>query len=127
MRKFFGFLLGAASIVLMLIATLSLSTPHSVQAHVDRKAEGAEIFATTGCMHCHGTTAQGTEKGPSLRDVRTHLTAEKMHKQIVEGGQTMPSFSEVLNEEQITAVIEMLRTKHPEKLLAAVPADKISH
>ncbi len=73
--------------------------------------EGATLFNETGCVQCHGPTGLGTAKGPSLRDVRKRLSAEQVHRQIKEGGQSMPPFGEALTEPQIDQLVEFLRSK----------------
>lgn len=123
-RNLARILLGLSFTGLALIFFSFAMAPHNVQAYADHKAEGAEIFESSGCAHCHGNLAQGTEKGPALRTVRNKMTAEKMHKQIVDGGDSMPAFGDALKEDQVQALIELLRTKHPEKLLAQVKTDK---
>jgi mono/diheme cytochrome c family protein len=120
----FAFAFAVVAVAGVGLASAVFITPKPAQAHADAKARGAEVFSTSGCTHCHGATAQGTDKGPSLRGVRSKLTGEQMHKQIVEGGKSMPAFGDALQEEQIAAVIAMLRDKHPEKLLERMPADK---
>ncbi|HEY4356722.1 MAG TPA: cytochrome c [Acidobacteriaceae bacterium] len=116
--------LGLAFAGLLLILFPFAIPPRSVQAYADHKAEGAELFESSGCAHCHGNLAQGSEKGPALRTVRNKMTAERMHKQIMDGGDSMPAFGDALKEDQVQALIELLRTKHPEKLLAHVKTDK---
>ena len=83
--------------------------PASAQA--GSKAEGARLFASSGCTHCHGATGEGTDSGPSLRNVRRKLKAPQIQRQIVEGGGEMPAFGTVLDPEQVTALVAFLRAK----------------
>ena len=74
---------------------------------------GRELFATSGCTHCHGDTGLGTDKGPSLRDLRKHMSADQVRHQIHDGGQSMPPFADALTDEQITKLVAFLRSKAP--------------
>ena len=77
------------------------------------KVQGAQVFATAGCTQCHGPAGLGTDKGPSLRDVRKRLDGDAVYKQIEEGGQAMPPFGDALGDDEITALVEFLRGKKP--------------
>lgn len=101
-------------IVLVVAACISSSVSVApVQAHADAKKEGAALFASSGCGHCHGDMGEGTAKGPSLVDVRKRLSADAMAKQIKDGGKTMPPFGDSLNDEQIEKLVKFLRSRHP--------------
>ena len=78
------------------------------------KAEqaGAVLFRDKGCAYCHGSTAQGTPKGPSLADVRQKLKAPQITRQIVNGGQKMPSFRDSLTDNEISQLVAYLRAKN---------------
>ena len=80
-------------------------------AFEDKKAAGAELFATRGCAHCHGEDGTGTEKGPSLRDVRKKLSASQVSDQIVHGGQGMPAFGDSLKADEVEDLVSFLRAK----------------
>ncbi len=88
-----------------------LGHPTTAAAFADRKAAGAELFATRGCVHCHGDAGQGTERGPALRDLRKKLSANRMQDQIVHGGQGMPAFGDALKPEEVSALVSFLRAK----------------
>ena len=77
------------------------------------KLDGSAVFASSGCTQCHGPLGLGTEKGPSLRDVRKRMDGDAVYKQIEEGGQAMPPFGDALDDDQITALVEFLRGKKP--------------
>ena len=87
----------------------ALQTP-AVSAHADRKLEGAKLFATRGCAHCHGANGEGTDSGPSLRDIQKRLNAKQIKHQIVFGGQAMPAFGDTLDHEQIDNLAVFLRS-----------------
>jgi len=97
-------------------SSLALSNKESEQA-------GANLFRDKGCAYCHGATGQGTQKGPSLANVRKKLTAPKIAGQIQNGGQKMPSFSESLANDEIAQLVAFLRAKHrPVPTPVQVPA-----
>ena len=93
----------------LLLGTLSRPTP--VAASADRKAAGAELFATRGCAHCHGDNGQGTERGPNLHDLRKKLSEDKIHDQIVHGGQGMPAFGDSLTPDETGSLVAFLHAK----------------
>lgn len=90
---------------------LQLAQPRSAAAFVDGKAAGAEVYATSGCAHCHGADGQGGEKGPSLHNLRKKMPADKVHAQIVNGGNGMPPFGDALTADQVTNLVDFLRAK----------------
>src|SRR5580698_10642379 len=76
------------------------------------EAAGATLFRDKGCAYCHGATAQGTQKGPSLADVRKALTPAQIVNQIENGGQKMPSFQDSLSHDEVDRLVAFLRAKH---------------
>ena len=82
-----------------------------VIADSSAKARGAELFATTGCAHCHGAGGGGGEIGPSLINLRKRMTAAAIAKQIHDGGQAMPAFGDQLTAAQIDDLVAYLRSK----------------
>ena len=97
--------LGLAALVLL------ARSPGPAYAYSDAPRHGAEVFASSGCTHCHGVEGMGTERGPALRDVRKHLSAEEIEHQIVAGGREMPAFGETLDHQQVTDLVAFLRAK----------------
>ncbi len=88
-----------------------LSTPAQVMAASDDAREGAALFAARGCTHCHGPQGNGTDSGPSLRELRKHVSAETMEHQIVYGGKEMPAFGDTLDPGQVKSLVAFLRAK----------------
>lgn len=82
-----------------------------VAAADNAKSRGAEIFATTGCVHCHGVAGLSGGKGPSLAEVRKRRTPEAMYQQIHDGGKSMPAFGDQLTDDQIKDLVQYLRSK----------------
>ncbi len=95
-----------------------LRHPAPAAAFADKKAEGAELFASRGCAHCHGDDGQGTDKAPALRELRKKLSAEKITNQIVHGGGNMPAFGDSLKPDEVEDLVAFLRAK---KWVTATP------
>lgn len=95
------------------LALMQLASPQTspVSAHVDRKLQGAELFATRGCTHCHGTDGTGTDNGPSLRSVRKQRSTAQIRNQIVHGGKEMPAFGDTLTRDQVSSLVTFLRAR----------------
>ena len=85
--------------------------PVTAFAHVDKASQGAELFSTRGCTHCHGSSGEGTDSGPSLGGVRHRLTTAQIEHQIVVGGQQMPAFGDTLDHNQVESLVAYLRAK----------------
>lgn len=96
-------------VVLMLFGCIAGACSAAAQA--GSKAEGARLFAASGCVHCHGATGEGTDSGPSLREVRRKLKPVQIERQITEGGGEMPAFGTALNPEQVKVLVVFLRAK----------------
>jgi mono/diheme cytochrome c family protein len=88
--------------LLLLTASFAASSNDLYAAKAAEKA-GAVLFRDKGCAYCHGATAQGTPKGPSLAQVAA---------QIENGGQKMPSFSDSLTHDQVAQLVAWLCAKH---------------
>ena len=73
---------------------------------------GANLFRDKGCAYCHGAAGQGTQKGPSLANVRKTMKPAQISAQIENGGQKMPSFSDSLSHDEVAQLVAFLRAKH---------------
>jgi mono/diheme cytochrome c family protein len=100
-----------SSLALAAIFAVSI---HGARAESSKDAEqaGATLFRDKGCTYCHGANVQGTQKGPSLQQVRKTLKPQQIADQIKNGGQKMPSFEESLSSEEINQLVAYLRAKH---------------
>lgn len=99
-----------AFLALTCCATL-LCANSAAHGEAEKKVEGARLFASSGCAHCHGATGEGTDSGPSLRDVHRKLKKRQIETQIVAGGGAMPAFGKALDPEQVKALVAFLRAK----------------
>jgi ubiquinol-cytochrome c reductase cytochrome c subunit len=101
----FGILLFAIAIAAPAKSLLAANSKTAEQA-------GATLFRDKGCTYCHGAGGQGTQKGPSLANVRKTMKAAQISAQIENGGQKMPSFSESLSHDEVAQLVAFLRAKH---------------
>jgi ubiquinol-cytochrome c reductase cytochrome b subunit len=100
---------------------LALHQPAPVSAGSSAKARGAELFATRGCLHCHGPEGVAIGRGPDLSDVRRRLKARAMVAQIHNGGKQMPAFGDQLSKAQIDDLVAYLRSKRNPQATTATP------
>ena len=80
--------------------------------------DGATLFHEKGCEHCHGPNLAGVEdKGPRLLGVGARLKAEAIEKQILNGGEEMPSFRDDVEPDELAALVHFLgeQKQPPEK------------
>jgi mono/diheme cytochrome c family protein len=85
--------------------------PHPVLANSDAKNRGAELFATKGCVHCHGPAGVGGGKGPDLQLVRKRRDRAGILTQIHDGGKSMPPFGDELTAQEIDDLATYLLAK----------------
>jgi mono/diheme cytochrome c family protein len=103
--------------IALILAISGLALLPSPARAADTKADeqsGAVLFRDKGCAFCHGVGGVGGKKGPVLTDIRTDKLwpPAKITKQILEGGQKMPPFSDSLTEKEIAQLVAYLRAKH---------------
>ncbi len=93
-----------------------IDTPVHAASHPDQGTAQA-LFHEKGCEHCHGVDGVGGEKGPNLSGVGRKLKPASIQKQILEGGENMPAFAEVLAPDEVTLLVNYLssKKKKPEK------------
>lgn len=106
--------------VLALVGYTTLSAHIAFAAGSEAEQAGATLFRDKGCAYCHGAATQGTQKGPSLINIRKTMKAAQIAHQIKNGGQKMPSFEDSVSAVELTQLIAYLRAKH--RPLPAPPA-----
>lgn len=100
--------LGFASLATVLLLG---SPPPAVQAAPNLKQQGATLFHEKGCEHCHGHNGIGGELGPDLSTIGKRWKKPQIEHQIHDGGGGMPAFGEVLQPDEVTALVEFLHAK----------------
>lgn len=114
----FGILFASFFPIVMLTSAQTQQPPPLSNSTED----GPTLFTNSGCPQCHGPEGLGTEKAPSLRDVRKRKTEEQIRSQIKEGGKSMPPFGEALTDNQISTLVEFLHSKNGwKKMPASIP------
>jgi len=115
------------SAALLLFALVAISTAGYAESSKTKADElaGAALFRDQGCAHCHGVGGTGGKKGPDLAGLpkEKEWTPEKITKQILNGGQKMPPFSDALTDAQIGQLVLYLRAKHRPEPPPAPAAD----
>ncbi|MFN2455858.1 MAG: cytochrome c [Pyrinomonadaceae bacterium] len=86
-------------------------------ASTDELSQARTIYGER-CTRCHGANAEGglvefdniRLKVPSLREGRArNHTDERLARQIANGGEGMRAFKDILTEEQINALVRLIR------------------
>lgn len=75
-----------------------------------RTQRGAELFASSGCGHCHSINHVGGKKGPDLSNIGRTVKKAAIRKQILEGGNGMPPFEQVLQPAEIKDLVAYLHS-----------------
>ena len=71
-------------------------------------AEGADVFVEN-CAECHGTAGAGTGAGPRLVGNDDLQNAPRVTRQVLFGGDMMPSFGTHLTDHEVAAVLTYVR------------------
>lgn len=106
-----------------IILSAAVHSGTRVQAGSDAQKRGQELFATKGCMHCHGTNGVGGGRGPDLQLVRKRRSRESMVAQIRDGGKVMPAFGDELSAQEIDDLVAFLRAKRKFVVARPKPAE----
>jgi mono/diheme cytochrome c family protein len=80
-----------------------------------QREQGAELFASSGCQHCHTIGSVGGHRGPNLSGVGRIKSKTAIRRQIVGGSDIMPPFGDVLEPAEIDDLVAFLhscRSKH---------------
>lgn len=97
-----------------LVMLLACSAPAPASS-ASKRARGAAVFAQSGCPHCHTIRGVGGAKGPDLSGVGRRLKEAQMRRQIVQGGDVMPSFGDALQETELSDLLSYLRSCRDKK------------
>jgi mono/diheme cytochrome c family protein len=75
-----------------------------------QRAHGAQVFADTGCTHCHSIKNVGGHKGPDLSGVGRRKSKAELEHQIVYGSKVMPAFGDDLEPGDLKDLIAYLKS-----------------
>ncbi len=95
-----------------MLAALLVIIPAQALSRKESEKAGAMLFRDKGCAYCHGTSAEGTGRGPSLANLRKTWKGTQIADQIENGGQKMPSFKESVSPQELSQLVAYLRAKH---------------
>ena len=76
----------------------------------EQRARGAQLFTSSGCLHCHTIGNAGGHRGPNLSGVGRTVKKSAMRDHIVHGSQIMPAFGDVLDAQEIDDLVAYLRS-----------------
>ena len=110
------------SSILLSLTLFSATSAFSFQDSKDDVQAGAALYRDKGCPQCHAADLTGNKKGPALADIQNDPAwpAEKITKQIRDGGAKMPPFGDSLTDPEIAQIVAFLRAKDRPK--PAAPA-----
>lgn len=72
---------------------------------------GAVTFHDKGCEHCHGVDGAGSDRGPELFTIGKRWKADRIERQIREGGGGMPPFGDALQPDEVKDLVDYLSAK----------------
>lgn len=75
-------------------------------------AKGAKLFLQHACLNCHLIDGYGGRRGPDLSYVADRLTRDDMIIRIVNGGNNMPAFGNMIKPDDLNAIVAFLQTRH---------------
>ena len=88
-----------------------------------QKAHGAQVFADTGCTHCHSIKNVGGHRGPDLSGVGRRKTKAELERQIVFGSKVMPAFGDDLGPGDLKDLIAYLKSCRQKPAKTPQPAN----
>lgn len=74
-------------------------------------AEGAKLFYQHACLNCHLIEGYGGRRGPDLSHVADRLTKADMIIRIVNGGNNMPAFGNMIKPDELSDIVSFLETR----------------
>jgi mono/diheme cytochrome c family protein len=107
------------AIALLAIAACSIPATASSTS----RAHGAQVFAATGCQHCHMIGGIGGHRGPDLSGVGRRCSKAQMRRQIVNGSNIMPSFGEELQPSELKDLIDYLHSCRKKNVESNIRSD----
>ncbi len=94
----------AAAMVLLSFSSLLYASSKAQREH------GAQVYAGSGCQHCHTLRAVGGHKGPDLSSVGRTKSKTEIRNQIVYGSKVMPEFGDILEQAELNDLVAYLRS-----------------
>ena len=101
-------LLGAAVVEARTLQGPATAAQKPAPAQATIITDGPTLFRERGCAHCHEIKGVGGDKGPDLSGVGRRMKKDAIERQIVQGGDAMPAFGQVLPSEEVAALVDYL-------------------
>ena len=74
--------------------------------------DGDDIyFKEKGCLYCHRIDGHGGMRGPDLSYIGDRLSSDELTWRIMNGGLNMPGFGGTLSNDELTDLVEFLKTR----------------
>jgi mono/diheme cytochrome c family protein len=102
-------------LALLALAVLVVCSAPVLASSRSQRTHGAEIFAESGCSHCHTIRNNGGKKGPDLSGVGRRLKVAQMRQQIVNGSMRMPPFGDDLQSADLADLLAYLHSCRDKK------------
>jgi ubiquinol-cytochrome c reductase cytochrome b subunit len=84
--------------------------PREIVGDADGPAwHGAQLFQERGCLYCHRVEEYGGTFGPDLTRALQRMPPEHFVDRTINGVRDMPAYRDVLNSEEMAAIIAFLR------------------
>ncbi|HVU36248.1 MAG TPA: cytochrome b N-terminal domain-containing protein [Opitutaceae bacterium] len=84
---------------------------------------GAKLFHDHACLNCHLISGHGGRRGPDLTYVADRLSKDDMIVRIVNGGNNMPAFGNMLKPDDLNAIVAFLESRHQARTVATAAAN----
>ena len=89
---------------------LVLAVPNAQASSRKQREHGAQVFDSSGCLHCHTIGKTGAARGPNLSSVGSRMQPAAMRERIMNGGRGMPAFGDVLKRKELDDLVAYLRS-----------------
>lgn len=86
--------------------------PEVIRAKEGLVVRGAQVYYDRACINCHLVEGHGGRRGPDLTAVADRLTENDLVLRIVNGGNNMPAFGNILKPVELDALVAFLKTRH---------------
>lgn len=94
----------------LLLFLIEVASPVALASSRKKREHGEEIFRENGCLHCHTMGNVGGHKGPNLSGVGRKFKPSAIRKQIIEGGNEMPPFGDVFEQNELDNLVAYLHS-----------------
>lgn len=94
----------------LILFLITAANPEALASPRKKREHGEELFRANGCLHCHTMGDVGGHKGPNLSGIGRKYKPSGIRKQIIEGGNEMPPFGDVFENNELDDLVAYLRS-----------------